>query len=160
MNYMNIKTCDVADGEGVRVTLFVSGCPLHCFNCHNQEAWDYLAGKPFTDETLNYIMDKLSYDYIDGFTLCGGEPLAPKNIATSMYILKSIREKYPNKSIWCYTGYELDEICDKEVLKYIDIIITGRYIDSLRDISHNNEWRGSTNQQIINLKEIKNETCN
>lgn len=151
MNYMNIKTCDIADGEGVRVTLFVSGCPLHCFNCQNKEAWNFDAGKLFTDDTLNYIIDKLRPDYINGFTLCGGEPLCPENIDEVKDILRIIKKYKPDKTIWCYTGYELDEICDKKVLDYIDVLITGRYVDSLRDISHNNEWRGSTNQKIIYL---------
>lgn len=151
MNYMNIKTCDIADGEGVRVTLFVSGCPLHCFNCQNKQAWEYSAGKLFTENTLNFILKSLSPSYIAGFTLCGGEPLCLNNISECKRILKNIKETYPNKSIWCYTGYELSEIPDTSILEYIDVLITGRYIDSLRDISHNNEWRGSTNQKIIYL---------
>lgn len=151
MNYMKIKYCDIADGEGVRVTLFVSGCPLHCFNCQNKEAWDFYAGKPFTTAEIDKLLALLKKDYISGFTLCGGEPLCPQNITAVKDLLKIIKTNIPNKTIWCYTGYELDEICDKSVLEFIDVIITGRYIDSLRDISHNNEWRGSTNQQIIYL---------
>lgn len=152
MNYANIKSCDVADGEGVRVTLFVSGCPLHCPKCQNQVAWDYNYGQEFTERTLFTLFDYLDKDYIDGFTLCGGEPLCENNYKTCLLILKNIRGRYgKKKTIWCYTGYELDEIKDKEILDYIDVIITGRYVDSLRDLSHNNEWRGSTNQKIIYL---------
>lgn len=153
MYYSTIKTSDIADGIGVRVTLFVSGCPLHCYNCHNKVAWDYKYGQEFTQETLNYILKSLDESYISGFTLCGGEPLCKDNIENCKYILKTIRNKYPNKNIWCYTGYNFDEIEDKEILNYIDVLIVGRYIDSLRDISHNNEWRGSTNQHLIDVQQ-------
>jgi len=160
MNYGNIKICDVANGPGVRVSLFVSGCRHHCKNCFNQETWDFLFGKPFTDETLNYIIKELSNDYIAGFSLLGGEPFEPENQRALAPILAIIKNKFPNKPIWCWTGWNLDkelsvggskytQFTDK-MLQNIDVLVDGPFIEELKDIKLN--FRGSSNQRIIDLK--------
>lgn len=163
MYYGNIKTCDVANGPGVRVSLFVSGCRHHCKNCFNQETWDFLFGKEFTQDTLDFILEQLSFDYVSGFSLLGGEPFEPENQKYLVDILKVIKEKYPNKQIWCWTGWNLDkelsrggikytEYTDK-MLSYIDVLVDGPFVEELKDITL--AFRGSSNQRIIDLKETK-----
>lgn len=160
MNYGNIKICDVANGPGVRVSLFVSGCRHHCKNCFNQETWDFLFGKPFTDETLNYIIKELSSDYIAGFSLLGGEPFEPENQEVLADVLKTIKNTFPDKEIWCWTGWNLDkelsvggskytQFTDK-MLQYIDVLVDGPFIEDLKDVRL--VFRGSSNQRIIDLK--------
>ena len=161
MNYGNIKVCDVANGPGVRISLFVSGCRHHCKNCFNQETWDFLFGKPFTDETLNYILKELSNDYIAGFSLLGGEPFEPENQRALAPILAIIKNKFSNKPIWCWTGWNLDKELSAggskhtqftdEMLKNIDVLVDGPFIEELKDIKLN--FRGSSNQRIIDIKE-------
>lgn len=163
MNYGNIKICDVANGPGVRVSLFVSGCRHHCKNCFNQKTWDFLFGKPFTDETLNYIIKELSNEYIAGFSLLGGEPFEPENQKVLAPILAIIKNKFPNKTIWCWTGWNLDkelsvggskytQFTDK-MLRNIDVLVDGPFVEELKDIKLN--FRGSSNQRIIDLKSYR-----
>jgi anaerobic ribonucleoside-triphosphate reductase activating protein len=160
MNYANIKYCDIANGPGVRVSLFVSGCRHHCKNCFNQETWDFLFGKPFTDETLNCIIKELSNDYIAGFSLLGGEPFEPENQRALAPILAIIKNKFPNKSIWCWTGWNLDkelsvggskytQFTDK-MLQNIDVLVDGPFVEELKNVKL--VFRGSSNQRIIDLK--------
>lgn len=161
MYYADIKNYDIANGKGVRVSLFVSGCPHHCPNCFNEEAWDYHYGKPFTEEIINEIIELLKPSYINGLTLLGGEPLYPDNQKGLLPLLKKVKETYPEKDIWCYTGYLFDkEILDlmvpkydftKEVLSYLDVLVDGRFIESL----HNKglAFRGSSNQRVIDVKQ-------
>ena len=156
---MKIKDCDIADGEGVRVTLFVSGCPLHCFNCQNKEAWDFYAGKPFTAAEIDKLLALLKKDYINGFTLCGGEPLCPQNITAVKDLLKIIRTNIPNKTIWCYTGYIYESInalnasdYRHKLLSFIDILVDGPFIEAEKDITL--RFKGSRNQRIIKLNSI------
>lgn len=161
MYYADIKNYDIANGKGVRVSLFVSGCPHHCPNCFNEEAWDYHYGKPFTKETIDEIIELLKPSYINGLTLLGGEPMYPENQKDILPLLKKVKETYPEKDIWCYTGYLFDkEILDlmvpkydftKEVLSYLDVLVDGRFIESL----HNKGliFRGSSNQRIIDVKQ-------
>ena len=160
MNYADIKKYDIANGTGIRISLFVSGCPHHCKNCFNPEAWDELYGHPFTEKEENEIIEFLGNSYINGLSLLGGEPMWPKNQEILLPFLKRVKEKYPKKDIWCYTGYLFDkEIIDimykeskttRELLKLIDVIVDGRYIDELKDITL--FFRGSSNQRIIDVK--------
>lgn len=160
MHYASIKKYDIANGEGIRISLFVSGCPHHCKNCFNKEAWDYNYGEKFTEKEEQEILDFLDNDYIKGLTLLGGEPMWPSNQEGLIPLLKKVKEKYPNKSIWCYTGYLFDkEIMDKmykeykytkEFLSYIDVLVDGRFIESL--LNRTLYFRGSSNQRIIDVQ--------
>ncbi|MCQ2513463.1 MAG: anaerobic ribonucleoside-triphosphate reductase activating protein [Ruminococcus sp.] len=159
MNYGNIKNCDIANGEGVRVSLFVSGCTHHCKNCFNAETWDFSYGEPFTKETEEKIIKMLEPEYIDGLSLLGGEPFEPENQAILLPFIKKVKEIYPEKTIWCYTGYRLDKelLSDSrarceytdEMLSYIDILVDGEFVQELYDISLS--FKGSSNQRIINI---------
>ena len=160
MNYGTIKKNDIANGEGVRVSLFVSGCTHHCRNCFNEEAWDFSYGNPFTPETEEEILDALSPDYINGLTLLGGEPFEPENQRALLPFLKRVRERFPEKDIWCYTGYLMDkellevrrarcEVTDR-MLGMIDVLVDGRFVEGLKDISL--PFRGSSNQRIIDVR--------
>ena len=158
MNYATIKQTDIADGPGVRVALYVSGCQLAleghpCKGCHNFEAWDKDFGQEFTEETENQIIEWLKPSYIAGFSLLGGEPLSSFNIEREIQLLKHIKEEFPTKSIWLWTGYNLDEWIkthDTEILQYVDTVVDGPFIQDLFDPSL--KFCGSSNQRIINLK--------
>lgn len=160
MNYGEIKNYDIANGEGVRVSLFVSGCTHHCKNCFNPETWNFEYGKPFTKETENYIIECLSPSYIDGLSLLGGEPFEPDNQKVLLPFLCRVKNDLPNKTIWCYTGYLFDkellnesrarcEFTD-EMLSLIDVLVDGEFIQDLYDISL--AFRGSSNQRIIDVQ--------
>lgn len=161
MNYADIKTIDIQDGDGVRVSLYVSGCHFHCKGCHNKEAWDFNYGKKFEDSTIDYIIDLMNHDYIAGLSILGGEPLEPINQKELVKLVERVKEVYPNKTIWCYTGYnfdkdvfgkmynELDET--KKILPNIDIIVDGEFIEENKLIDL--KFRGSTNQRKIDVKE-------
>lgn len=160
MNYANIKNTDIANGDGVRVSLFVSGCTHHCKNCFNPETWDFCYGKPFTKDVEDKIIKMLEPSYIQGLTLLGGEPMEPQNQKTLLPFLKRIREIYGNtKTIWCYTGYVLDRDLLKdsrakceytnELLENIDVLVDGPFVEALKNISL--KFRGSSNQRIIDL---------
>ncbi len=161
MNYATIKNYDIADGPGVRVSLFVSGCRHHCKGCFNAETWDFRFGQPYTKETQAEILDYLKPDYIQGFTLLGGEPFEPENQVELVHLLREIRQTYPKKDIWCYTGYLYDVDLIKggkvftdvtqEMLSYIDVLVDGEFIEAEKDLSL--EFRGSRNQRIIDLRE-------
>lgn len=161
MHYGNIKECDIADGPGVRVSLFVSGCRHHCKGCFNSETWDFQYGKPYTKETEEEIIRLLEPDFIQGFTLLGGEPFEPENQVELVKLLKRIRETYPKKDIWCYSGYlyDVDMIpggkvyteVTEEMLSYIDVLVDGKFVEELKDITL--VFRGSSNQRILHLKE-------
>lgn len=157
MYYGNLKKTDIADGPGIRVTLFVSGCLLHCKGCQNKCCWDFNYGKELNDEVISDIITYLKPDYIRGFTLCGGEPFSQNNQLSCYNILNKIKHIYPEKDIWCYTGYYLETIpytkYKYDMLKLIDVLVEGPYIEDLRDITSFNIWRGSTNQRIIDIKE-------
>lgn len=163
MNYAEIKKCDIANGVGVRVSLFVSGCRHHCKNCFNQCTWDFQFGKPFTKEVEDELIDALKPDYINGLTLLGGEPFEVENQRGLVGFLKRVKNEFPNKPIWCYTGFVYDkellidsrarcEVTD-EMLSYIDILVDGRFVEELKNLNLN--FRGSSNQRIIDLKETK-----
>lgn len=155
MNYEKIDKCSVSNGVGVRTVLWVSGCDIHCKNCHNQSTWDFNSGIPFTEDTMQEILYDLSKPYIKGLTLSGGHPLDPQNAPEVLKIVKRIKMVFPNKDIWVYSGYEWNYIIQdetlKEILKYTDILVDGAYVDELRDISL--PFRGSSNQRIICVKQ-------
>lgn len=161
MNYASIKRMDVANGPGVRMSLFVSGCTHYCKNCFNQEAWDFEYGEPFTEKEIEKIVDYVSGDYIAGLTLLGGEPLEPANQKGLLPLLRRMREVCPKKSVWCYTGYDfekdilgrmMNEIEEmREVLSYIDVLVDGEYIEELHKFSL--RFKGSSNQRIIMVQE-------
>ena len=161
MNYAEIKTTDIANGEGVRVSLFVSGCTHHCKNCFNSVAWDFDYGKPFTKETQQFLFEALAPDYITGLTLLGGEPMEPKNQEALLPFVEAVKERFPNKTIWCYTGYTLQDNgifqedrancgATKKLLSLIDVLVDGRFVEELKDIRM--VFRGSSNQRVIDLK--------
>ena len=160
MNYGQIKKCDIANCVGVRVTLFVSGCTNHCFNCFQPETWDFDYGKPFTAETEAEIFAELDKPFIAGLTLLGGDPFEPCNQRALVPFLRRVRARYPDKTIWAYSGFTLDreltvdgshprcEVTD-EMLSMLDVLVDGRYVDELRNISL--RFRGSSNQRIIDM---------
>ena len=161
MYYSNIKKYDIADGLGVRVTLFVSGCTNHCEGCFQQETWDFQYGKPYTEQTQQEILAALQPDYIRGLTLLGGEPFELSNQRELVGLLRAVCEQYPKKDIWCYTGFTMDrdlvpggsrycEVTD-EMLGMIDILVDGRFILAKRNLMLN--FRGSENQRIIDVPE-------
>lgn len=162
MNYGAIKKCDIANGTGVRVSLFVSGCRHHCKGCFNAVAWDFNYGQPFTDKVANEILDALAPDYIQGFSLLGGEPFEPENQRVLVKLLRLIHATYPSKDVWCYSGYlyDVDMIpggkiyteVTKEMLSYIDVLVDGEFIEAEKDLSL--AFRGSRNQRILHLKEL------
>lgn len=162
MNYGTIKNYDIANGPGVRVSLFVSGCRHHCKGCFNPETWDFQYGQPFTEETKSQILKELEPNYIQGFTLLGGEPFEPENQKELVHLLREIRETYPEKDIWCYTGYRYDVDLAKggkvygddteEMLSYIDVLVDGEFKLEEKDITL--QFRGSRNQRILKLKEL------
>lgn len=158
MNYATIKTHDIANGPGVRVSLFVSGCTHRCKGCFNSEAWDFEYGTPYDAEAEERIMNALSPDYIEGLSLLGGEPFEPRNIGTVADILEKFREKYPDKNVWCYTGYSYDadiltgKLGEKalKAIGYIDVLVDGEFVESLKN--PNLQFRGSSNQRVIDVK--------
>lgn len=161
MNYIKIAKNSTHSGPGIRVVLYVSGCRNCCVGCQNPETWCFGAGSRFTAETITEIIDALDKPWIEGLTLCGGEPMEPENQEGLLELVQQVRKRVPGKSIWCYTGYELEDLkdngkrslpCTTELLANLDVLITGRYVEELRDITSANLWRGSTNQKIIFLK--------
>lgn len=161
MNYAEIKYNDVANGPGVRTTLFVSGCTHHCKGCFNEVAWDFNYGKPFTSDTINEILQSMKPDYVSGLTLLGGEPFEHSNQIGLLPLLRAVKEAYPSKSIWCFSGYLfdrdiLDNMCKKwsetkEMLSYIDVLIDGKFEESLKNL--NLKFKGSENQRTILVQE-------
>lgn len=155
MNYHNITHCDMLNGDGIRVTLWVAGCPHHCKNCQNPITWDSEGGIPFDSAAMDEIYDELHNDYCAGITFSGGDPFAPSNREEVALIASLIKCQFPKKNIWIYTGYTWEEIINDEVLKrfltFVDIIVDGPYIEELRDVSL--EWRGSSNQRVISVQE-------
>jgi len=159
MNYANIKKFDIADGTGVRVSLFVSGCRHHCKGCFQPETWDFNYGNPFTPKTENEIIEALAPDYISGLTLLGGEPFEPENQVVLYPFVKKVKELYPQKNIWCYSGYTFEELLSDshpvtdvtlDFLKLIDVLVDGKFILELKNISL--QFRGSSNQRILDVQ--------
>ena len=155
MNYNKIRKMDISNGPGVRVSIFMQGCEFHCKNCFNPETWDFTKGKEFTDKTIERIISLSEKEYIEGLSILGGEPMHPKNIDNTTRLAKAFKEKYPNKSIWVWSGFWFDVLKDKEVIQYIDVLVDGQYKDELHDFRL--KWRGSSNQRVIDVQEsLKN----
>lgn len=161
MNYGEIKKNDIANGLGVRTTLFVSGCTHHCKGCFQPETWSFCYGKPYTREVEDGIIASLSPYYIAGLTLLGGEPFEPDNQAVLLPLLRRVRAEMPGKNIWCYSGYTIEALQGKipsrarcehtdEMLSLIDVLVDGEFVEELKDIRL--RFRGSSNQRIIDMK--------
>ncbi|MDF2485583.1 MAG: anaerobic ribonucleoside-triphosphate reductase activating protein [Herbinix sp.] len=160
MNYGTIKKTDISNGSGVRVSLFVSGCTHHCKGCFNPETWNFNYGKLFTEETEAEILVALAQSYINGLSILGGEPMEPSNQRVLLPFVKKVRELYPEKDIWCYTGYDFEQEllqdsrarCEstQELLDYLDVLVDGEFVEELKDISL--QFRGSSNQRIIDVR--------
>jgi len=159
MYYGELKNCDIANGEGVRVTLFVSGCTNRCKNCFQPQTWDFQYGQPFTQDTEALILSFLQPDYISGLTVLGGEPFEPANQRALVPFLHRVREMYPAKNIWVFSGFTYEELttpgsychCEvtEEMLSLLDVLVDGRFVEELKDISL--RFRGSSNQRLIDL---------
>jgi len=150
MKYLSILDCDIIDGKGVRITLFVSGCSHKCKGCHNPESWDCNNGKEYTKEVEDKIIELLSKDYIDGLTLTGGDPLFISNRECILNLCKRVKQELPNKNIWLYTGYDWEEIKDLELFKYVDVLVDGKFILELLDTTL--AFKGSSNQRVIDVQ--------
>lgn len=162
MNYATIKWTDIANGEGVRISLFVSGCTHRCKNCFNKVAWDFEYGETFNEETQEKILKELANGYISGLSLLGGEPLEPQNQESLYPFIQKVRAQYPDKSIWCYTGYVLDEKTGvlkeqekntrwtKDLISMFDVLVDGPFVEELKNIRL--KFRGSANQRVIDVK--------
>ncbi len=164
MNYSGIIGSDIANGEGVRVSLFVSGCTHHCKGCFNPDTWDFAAGKPFTDKTQDFIIAELDHPWIAGLTLLGGEPMEPENQRALAPFLRRVRARFgSSKNIWCYTGCVLERDLQQEsrwrtevteeLLSMIDVLVDGPFVESLKDITL--RFRGSSNQRILHLTAVR-----
>ena len=173
MNYAQIRSMDISNGEGIGVSLFVQGCDFHCKNCFNSETWEFSKGQEWNDKTKNQFLKLIETPFIQRVSILGGEPLHPKNVQNVLKIVDEIRVSYPTKNIWLYTGYTWEEIWIKDniktadkvkdmrekaiinlrrqVVRMCDVLIDGRYVDELRDVSLH--WRGSSNQRVINVQE-------
>lgn len=161
MNYCDIKKVDVANGPGIRVSLFVSGCTHHCKNCFNPETWDFNYGKAFTSHTIDTILAYMEPAHIKGLTLLGGDPVEPENQKALLPLLQKVKETYPDKTIWCYTGYTFESDIlgsmweqypfTKEFFSYVDVLVDGEFVEELKDLSL--KFKGSSNQKTILVQE-------
>lgn len=161
MNYASIKPVDIADGPGVRVSLFVSGCTHYCEGCFNSEAWDFEYGTPFDQNVIEKILEMMNHEYIAGLTLLGGEPMHPRNQEMLLMLVRQVRTRFPEKSIWCYTGYDFEtdilgtmmkeSAVTRELVSLIDVIVDGKFVQEKKNLSL--KFRGSENQRILNVKE-------
>ena len=156
MKYNKIRKMDISNGPGVRVSIFMQGCAFHCENCFNKETWDFNGGTDFTEETIKKVLDLCDKDYIVGLSILGGEPMHPNNIDGTTALAKAFKEKFPNKNLWVWSGYLFDkDLKDKEVLKYIDVLVDGQFINNLHNPTL--KWKGSANQRVIDVqKSLKN----
>lgn len=156
MRYSKIRKMDIADGPGVRVSIFMQGCTFNCKNCFNKETHDFAGGKEFTEETIDRVLELCENENIEGLSILGGEPMHPKNIEGTTELAKKFKEKFPEKNLWAWSGFTFDnELKDKEVLKYLDVLVDGQYVDELHNPTL--KWKGSSNQRVINVQEsLKN----
>ena len=160
MNYATIKPVDIANGPGVRVSLFVSGCTHRCKGCFNEEAWGFQFGKPFTEEVQKQLLSSLDHDYIEGLTLLGGEPMEPSNQESLLPFIKAVREHLPGKTIWCFTGYDFEKdilgkmmktsAVTRELIPLFDVMVDGKFVAEKKNLSL--KFRGSENQRVLNVK--------
>lgn len=154
MRYNLIRKMDIADGPGVRVSIFLQGCEFHCYNCFNSETWDFDGGDELTEEVIDRVIELCGVDYVQGLSILGGEPMHPKNIAGTTEIAKAFKAVYPKKNLWVWSGYTFEVLQKRkdaqEVLQYIDVLVDGQYKDELHDFRL--EWRGSSNQRVIDVQ--------
>ena len=152
MKYNKIRKMDIADGPGVRVSIFMQGCSFHCKNCFNRETWDFEGGKEFTDKTIDRVLELCGNENISGLSILGGEPMHPNNIEGTTKLAKAFKEKYPNKTLWAWSGFLFDKnnIKDKEVSKYLDVLVDGQFVDEKRNPTL--KWCGSENQRVIDVQ--------
>ena len=149
MHYNKIRKMDISNGPGIRVSIFMQGCTFNCKNCFNKETHDFNAGLEFDDNVIEKILDLSKSEHIKGLSILGGEPLPKKNILGTTKLAKEFRSKYPNKTIWVWTGNLYDDIKDYEIFNYIDVLVDGRYVDELHDFTL--DYRGSSNQRVIDV---------
>jgi anaerobic ribonucleoside-triphosphate reductase activating protein len=152
MKYSQIRSLDIANGPGCRVSIFVSGCEHRCKGCFNPDTWNFDFGKEFTEDTLNSILELAKPDHISGLSILGGEPLHPRNSAEVCRLARRFKEAYPEKDIWLWTGYQLEDIFENLVDSEIDVVVDGKFVEELKDLRL--KYRGSSNQRVIDLKEI------
>ncbi len=150
MNYIGFSKYDTANGPGVRVSLFVSGCTVHCKGCFNQESWDFAAGKPFTDETTAAILKALDNPYVAGFSLLGGDPFESEHEATLVKLLATVKTRFPEKTIWAWTGRVFDKVKASPLLGYIDVLVDGPFVEK-KKVTEQGLWYGSTNQRVLKI---------
>ena len=151
MRYNKVRKMDISNGPGVRVSIFMQGCTFKCKNCFNPETHDFKCGKEFNEDTINRVLELCNNENVEGLSILGGEPMHPINIEGTTRLAKAFKEKYPNKSIWAWTGFKFDrDLKDKEVLNYIDVLVDGQYVDELRNPKL--KWKGSENQRVIDVK--------
>ena len=151
MRYNKIRKMDIADGPGVRVSIFMQGCTFNCKNCFNPETHDFAGGKEFTQNTIDTVLKLCDNDNVEGLSILGGEPMHPKNIDGTKELAKAFKEKYPEKNVWVWSGFQFDkDLKDKDVLKYVDVLVDGQYVEEL----HNPilKWKGSSNQRVIDVQ--------
>ena len=150
MRYNKIRKMDISNGKGVRVSIFVQGCTFNCKNCFNPETHDFNGGKEFTNDTINRVLELCQNENVEGLSILGGEPMHPNNIDGVTELAKAFKEKFPNKNIWAWTGFTYENYMkDKEILKYLDVLVDGQYVDELHDFTL--KWRGSSNQRVIDI---------
>ena len=155
MRYNKIRKMDIADGPGVRVSIFMQGCTFNCKNCFNPETHDFTCGKEFTDETIDTVLKLCENENIAGLSILGGEPMHPKNIEGTTKLAKAFKEKFPNKTVWSWSGFLFDrDLKNKEVLNYLDVLVDGQYEEELRNPTL--KWRGSENQRVIDVPKSLN----
>ena len=155
MRYNKIRKMDIADGPGVRVSVFLQGCSFHCKNCFNPETWDFDNGLEFDDSVIDEIIELCGKKHIQGLSILGGEPMHPKNIKGTIKLAKKFKEVYPDKDIWSWSGFLFDQIIDKEIFDYIDVLVDGQFVDELRNPKL--KWSGSSNQRVIDVKKTLEE---
>lgn len=150
MRYNKIRKMDIADGPGVRVSIFMQGCSFNCKNCFNPETHNFSGGKEFTEETINHIIDLCNNENIEGLSILGGEPMHPLNIDGTLKLAKMFKKTYPEKNIWAWTGFLFENLKEKEVMKYIDVLVDGQYVDELHNPTL--KWKGSSNQKVVDVQ--------
>lgn len=153
MHYNKIRKMDVSNGPGIRVSIFMQGCTFNCKNCFNPNTHDFNGGKEFNDKTIEKVLELCNQKYIQGLSILGGEPLHPKNIVGSTKLAKAFKEKYPNKTLWVWTGFNYEYLQNQEIFNYIDVLVDGQYVDELHDFTL--KWCGSSNQRVIDIKKSK-----
>lgn len=157
MHYNKIRKMDISNGPGVRVSIFMQGCTFNCKNCFNKETHDFAGGKEFDDTTVERVLELCDNENIEGLSILGGEPMHPNNIEGTTKLAKAFKEKFPNKNVWAWSGFSFDkDLKDKEVVKYLDVLVDGQYNDDLRNPKL--KWKGSENQRVINVPESLKES--